>query len=95
MAIDTVIIGKNDLDLRCSLLLRVGYGFIHPCKVRGNGKCVSQNGLNLFYQTMIVDVYNPNSICILGVSSAMLMKITKFGFVVCFPSLIQFQNQCT
>ena len=43
MAIDTVIIGKNDLDLRCSLLLHIGYGVVHPCKVRGNGKCVSQN----------------------------------------------------
>ena len=42
---------------------------------------------NLFYQTMIVDVYNPNSVRILGVYSAMLKKITKFCFVVCFPSL--------
>ena len=45
MAIDTVILGKNDLDLRRSLLLRIGYGVIHPCKVHGNGKCVSQNQL--------------------------------------------------
>ena len=43
MAIDIVIIGKNDHDLRCALLLRVGYGVIHPCEVHGNGKCVSQN----------------------------------------------------
>ena len=43
MSIDSVIIGKNDLDLRRSLLLRVGYGVIHPCKVHGNGKCVFQN----------------------------------------------------
>lgn len=43
MAIDTVIIGKNDLNRRRSLLLRVGYGVIHPCKVHGDGKCVSQN----------------------------------------------------
>ena len=45
MAIDTVIVGKNDLDLRRSLLLRVSYGVIHPSKVHGNGKCVSQNRL--------------------------------------------------
>ena len=43
MAIDIVIIGKNDHDLRCALLLRVGYGVIHPCEVYGNGRCVSQN----------------------------------------------------
>ena len=36
MAIDTVIIGKNDLNL--SLLLHVGYGVIHLCKVHKNGK---------------------------------------------------------
>ena len=38
MAIDTVIIGKNDLNLRLSLLLHVGYGVIHLCKVHKNGK---------------------------------------------------------
>lgn len=43
MAIDIVIISKNDLDLRCSLPLCIGYGVIHPCKVHGNGKRVSQN----------------------------------------------------
>ena len=43
MAIDIGIISKNDLDLRFSLLLCIGYGVIHPCKVHGNGKCVSQN----------------------------------------------------
>lgn len=45
MAIDTVIVGKNDLDVRRSLLLRVSYGVIHPSKVHGNVKCVSQNRL--------------------------------------------------
>lgn len=87
MAIDTVIIGKNDLNLRLSLLLHVGYGVIHPCKVHKNCNVYPRIDQNLFYETMIVDVYNPNSVCILGVYSAMLKKITKFCFVVCFPSL--------
>ena len=58
-----------------------------PAKSVGMANVYPKIDQNLFYQTMIVDVYNPNSVCILGVYSAMLKKIIKFCFVVCFPSL--------
>ena len=58
-----------------------------PARSMGMANVYPKIDQNLFYQTVIVDVYNPNSVCILGVYSAMLKKITRFWVVACFPSL--------